>query len=176
MTARSGPGAFYCPECVDGYLCAFYDERRVSLGFDFMGCWGPELGVLLSMNGHSDWVRYADRSTYTGEGLPEPSTCPQIAGLPLCGGPCGKCADGYVCMGRSPFHPYSLCVPSWGQPNQQDVCTRGKVCSASKPRKCLTFKVDGAAQAIADANSLCIDAAACDAAAQSYPGGAFCGP
>lgn len=39
---------------------------------------------------------------------------------------------------------------------------------------CLTFQVDGAVQPMADEFSLCVDGATCQAAAQSYPGGAFC--
>lgn len=170
----AGAGSHDCWQCTDGDVCIFADQEMVSLGFDGMRCLGPEFGVLLSMNGHADWVRYADRSTYTGDPLPEPATCPQIPGLPLCGGPCGSCADGYVCIGRSPLHPYSLCVNKW-KPSLP--CKRGDSCiGAVPPSRCLTFKVDGASQSVADANSLCVESAICDAAAKSYPGGAYCGP
>lgn len=165
-----------CWECVDGYECIFTDARTVYLGFDIMECWAPEYGVLLSMNGHADWVRYPDRSTYTGDPLPEPpASCPNILGLQLCGGACGECPSGYVCIGRSPLHPYSLCVNKWsgGQPCSR---TDPKCLGYVPQRKCLTFKVDNAAQSVADKYSLCVDATICDAAAVSYPGGAFCGP
>jgi hypothetical protein len=153
----AGVASHRCFQCTDGNVC-----------------WGPEFGVLLSMNGHADWVRYPDRSTYTGDPLPEPATCPQIPGLPLCGGACGACADGYVCIGRSPLHPYSVCVNKW-KPSLP--CKRGDSCiGAVPPSRCLTFKVDSASQSVADANSLCVESAICDAAAKSYPGGAYCGP
>lgn len=164
-----------CNQCKDGYLCTFLDERVASVGWwSGLKCAGPEYGVLLSLNGKTDWIRYADRSTYLGAPLPEPTTCPSIPGMNLCGGSCGSCPADYVCVGRSPLHPYSLCVNAAGKPNVLSNCERKFGCDAG--RKCLTFKVDGAAQPIADAHGVCVDAAICDAAATSYPGGAFCGP
>jgi hypothetical protein len=81
-------------------------------------------------------------------------------------------------MGRSPLHPYSFCANLWGMPNEPELCKRGDTCGGGvgPPRKCFTFKVDDAAQPYADTYSMCIDADACQAAAKSYPGGAFCGP
>jgi hypothetical protein len=106
-----------CVACADGNLCFLLDPRQLTawkyLGqtdaFAFFVCGGQEYGWLLAQSGHADMVRYADRSAYTNEALPEPATCPSFPGLPLCGGACGSCATG-TCMGRSPRHPYSLCV------------------------------------------------------------------
>jgi hypothetical protein len=125
------------------------------------------------MNKHADWVRYVDRSTYTGAPLPEPTSCPSISGLTLCGGSCGTCPNGYQCIGRSPLHPYSLCINPY-EMSFLYICQRGKTCGSG--RRCLTFVVDDAAQAYADAHSFCVDASTCDTAAKSYPGGALCGP
>lgn len=163
-----------CRACVDGNLCFRTDARWASTTLE---CGSPEFGVLLDMYGHRDWVRYADNSTYTGEPLPEPASCPAIPGLQLCGGACGSCPTGYVCVGRSPRHPYSLCVNKGGIPNRPSRCTRGQPCLGVQGElRCLTYKVDDAAQHFADELSVCVDTAVCAAAASAYPGGAFCGP
>lgn len=82
------------------------------------------------------------------------------------------CQSGFVCVGRSPLHPYSVCVNEKGATCQRDVLPSCMDLFAD--RRCLTFKVDEPSQPVADAHSLCVDRAICDAAAQAYPGGAFC--
>lgn len=162
-------------ECPDGTINACWED------YQSPGCWTDdcaeqEIGELYARNGQPDLARYADRSTYTGELLPAPTTsCPTMPpGLNLCGGACGTCSGNDVCTGRSPLHPISLCIdgpPSgfWCVRSDQTTCT-----GLYPDMGCLTYKVDDAAQSIADGNGMCVSMTLCQAAAQSYPGGAFC--
>jgi hypothetical protein len=165
----------------DGAVCVLMSERWLQKTpldtFALMSWADPGYAIMYALNGRLDLARYGDRSVYTNQPLPEPATCPAITGLPLCGGACGPCAKGYACLGRSPLHPYSLCVNEWGQTNMSDACERNVLPSCDSPfgdRRCFTFKVDDASQPIADRYSYCVDRSICDAAALSYPGGAFC--
>jgi len=166
----------------DTFLCP--DGAMNACAFDkgAPDCWQgacvtEDLPKLYLLNGRPDLARYSDRASYTGDPIPPPPTsCPSVAqGLELCGGACGPCQDGTMtCTGRSPLHPYSMCLTS--EP-ESFPCARGSngYCNSVRPGDmCLTYKVDSAAQSIADQNSLCVPASICQAAAQSYPGGAFC--
>lgn len=172
---RGGPDPEQCP---DGYLLADHsavsrDQAPSALQTE---CVHEDLAKLYALNGRLDMSRYADRSTYTGAPIPPaPTTCPKIAGVTLCGGACGGCPNqGQVCMGRSPLHPYSLCVDKFTQEfGGPSPCRRGNGNSCAG-RRCLTFVVDAAAQTMADEYSMCIDASTCLAAEKAYPGGAVC--
>ncbi len=167
-----------CQECSDGHVCALDSERWLQstpeVTFGFMGCGPIGYAQMYAANGRSDLARYADRSAFTSAPLPAPSTCPSVPGLTLCGGACGSCPTGYVCTGRSPLHPYSLCVNEWSIGN--GVCQRAKpgCMDGTTKYRCLTFKVDDPSQSVADQYSICVDRSICEAAAQSYPGGAYC--
>lgn len=170
-----------CELCPDGHVCALSSQRwwsaRPADMFRLMDCGPQDWAIMYTLAGRPDMARYADRSAYTSQPLPSPATCPSVPGLTLCGGPCGGCPSGYVCVGRSPLHPYSLCVNDGGQTGVAWSCDRnvGNDCKESLyDRRCLTFKVDDASQPVADGNSLCVDRAICEAAAKGYPGGAFC--
>lgn len=173
----SSPSRFggFCSQCEDGDVCALTSElalRPTPIDtFGNLRCADERWALMYSLNGRNDLARYADRSTYTGALLPSPSTCPSVSGFQLCGGACGSCANGYVCMGRSPLHPYSLCVNKGLAP-----CERGDTiaCTSKAGYRCLTFKVDPPSQPVADATGFCADRTLCEAAAQSYPGGVFC--
>jgi len=125
---------------------------------------------MFALNGFADHVRYADRSAYTEAPIsPPPTDCPNIVGLQLCGGACGSCPDkSSICMGRSPLHPYSICVPQLQLGGQFDVdqCQRGEL-------DCFVFQVDSASQPVADKNGVGVSPAQC-ATAWQYPGGASC--
>lgn len=169
--------------CSDGGLCiadGYLDD------FAAGGCWNEDMAVLFARNGAARRVRYADFSAYTGDPLPRPQTCPSIPGLPLCSGDdyqakngaCPSCVGSkYRCAGRSPAHPYSLCV-NWmpGGDVLAVGCTRS-VPDCNVGHACFIMRTaDAASQSIADRHGLCIDESACRAAAESYPGGAFCLP
>lgn len=96
----------------------------------------------------------------------------------LCGGPCGKtCAPDEVCTGRSPLHPYSLCLPDLRIAGFGYTCRAdGKTPRCPQDDYCFVFKVQPEAQAYANANGLCMGKAACQAAASALPGGALCVP
>ena len=184
-----------CNECLDGHACTVTTSEvpvtaTASDLFAQMVCDDVRFAEMFALNGRLDLARYPDRSAYTGDPLPPPPTaCPSVPGIQLCGGACGECAAGYVCIGRSPEHPYSLCVNDWTKqiPSfPQPVCIRdagtidggfvGSCYDGNDKFRCLTFKVDDASQPIADQFSLCVDKSICLAAAAGYPGGAFCSP
>ncbi len=159
-----------CTRCADGYLCT---DRTTLTDPAGAYCADEEYGVLLAMNGKSDWVRYSDRAAYTGAPIPPPpTTCPDVPGLHLCGGACGDCPSGWFCIGRSPMHPISLCFPPGANSQGPYSCSKPGPCDIIG-QHCFTFKVDSASQAIADANGLCVTDAQCPLAAQ-YPGGGSC--
>lgn len=169
-----GDPSHQCLECEDGNVCLDPDPGNPSGAFF---CGNADYGKLYAASGDSQYVTYADHSTYTGQELPASDTCPSTTGFKLCGGPCGTCPNGYVCVGRSPMHPLSLCVNDESQtpPNVGSYCHRG-VDHCDTGRECFTFVTDAPAQARADNDSLCVDQVICEGAAQSYVGGAFCTP
>ncbi len=171
-------GTYQCP---DGYLFAFLDTAASSKG-GLGYCVHEDVARLYALNGHPEFANYADRTIYFGAPIPPaPTTCPALAsGLKLCGGACGACAAKEVCLGRSPQHPYSLCVDQAGsQPGDPHGCQRGTggACSLSgQNRECMTFLVDAASQPTADSNSMCVAPSICEAAQKDYPGGVICTP
>ena len=126
-----------------------------------------DVAELLVQVGAGDQVFYTDASGYTGDPLPEPSGCPAHEGLSLCGGGCGGCGPETVCRGRSPRHPYGVCLPK-----EPAFC--GSNTKMSPGAACFTFEVDAIDQPVADFNGNAVDAAACEAALPTYPGGAKC--
>jgi hypothetical protein len=178
------------PECIAGDalrsvgLCdGLLDELGSSpcedglVHYDFFGhervrqCFPYSVAVLLSRYvTDRDRLRYADFGLFTGEPLPEPSTCPSLAALRLCGPACGACADGERCTGRSPLHPHGFCYrnSSWCSlsPSDRAVCREGQ--------GCFTFIVESSGQAVADRNGMCLPRALCEALAAELPGGGAC--
>lgn len=121
-------------------------------------------GVIIAKHGQVDRLGYADYGVWTGAPLPEPKTCPSIPDVPTCGGYCGGCPVGQICTGRSPLHPYGICVAV-----SDATCP---TCSADKG--CFTFKVEPAHQAVADTVGFCLPLKECQALAANLPGGGFC--
>lgn len=162
-----------CQECLDGNICVAFNSD-----FAELDCQGFELGLLYARAGVGFAVRYADNSTFTGERLPEPATCPQAGGVKLCGGACGDtCGPKEVCTGRSPLHPYSLCLPD-ARPSSkvQLPCSAGAEAPRCNNGYCFIFKVQPEAQQNADDNGVCMDKPLCQAAASALPGGGICLP
>ena len=129
-------------------------------------------GILVAKHGQADRLGYADRGVWTGDPLPMPKTCPSIPDVPTCGGYCGGCPLGQVCTGRSPLHPYGICIP-----HDAGVCSHvtginGSKCSSSEG--CFIFKVEAAHQTVADATGFCVPLKECQAMAANLPGGGFC--
>jgi hypothetical protein len=157
-----------CGHCVDGSVC-------INMGLEGPAdaCAPYELGVLFAANGGADRMAYAHASLWTGEPLPEPTDCPAIADVPICGGKCGECPAGQLCTGRSPLHPYGLCVPRPPEDaSEWKFCGSASDCGAETG--CFRWKVQPEAQAVANKRGYCLPLATCQAAAASLPGGGTC--
>jgi hypothetical protein len=155
--------ATQCAYAEDGDICA---EDTFAGGF-----WATtfDYGVLLAMNGGTDRARYADMGKWTGDALPAPATCPTLTHATLCGGNCGGCGASEICHGRSPLHPYGICISKLGS----DSCdaAHNKLCTDTN-NKCFTYTIQADVQA--SAYSLCLPAASCDDLAANLPGGGTC--
>jgi hypothetical protein len=125
-----------------------------------------DVGEMFAENDAVDRVRYADWSSWTWQPLPTPTMCPTFPGFSICGGQCGGCASGYICTGRSPNHPYGMCVS-----NSATGCGSGWACPPQQ--SCVVF-ADPGDQAVADLAGLCVPSSTCQALAADYPGGANC--
>jgi len=154
-------------ECQDGSIYAgdgIQDQEYFCVPFAFAS--------LYCRNDSVTELRYADYSTVTCPALlPSPMTCPAVSGFQLCGPACGPCPPNQACTGRSPLHPYSVCVPS-----TYNNCSPASTAFCAATESCFIFVVDSAAQPTADKHGLCIDTTQCQAIAAGYPGGAKCVP
>ncbi len=131
-----------------------------------------EVGVLFANNGGASRVRYADWKPWTGAPLPEPSNCPTFPGFRICGGNCGGCKVDEWCIGRSPDHPWGICVPTWSA-TAACVVQDGGVSPCPSGASCFVLKSSPDGQPLAN-HGFCMDAAGCQAAQSNYPGGALC--
>lgn len=128
--------------------------------------------LIVASFGQEERLGYADRGKWTGEPIPEPSDCPSFADVPTCGGYCGGCPVGEICTGRSPLHPYGLCIPTTA-----GICSlvpevNGDPCEPDEG--CFVFTVEPDHQEVADARGFCLPLAQCQAAAALLPGGGRC--
>ncbi|CAN5572499.1 hypothetical protein BH09MYX1_BH09MYX1_29600 [soil metagenome] len=152
----------------DGWVCINFSPAN-EVGTYTEG--GFNLGALFQSGGASDRVRYADFGTFTGEPLPEPSSCPDLGSSHSCGGACGGCSSGMRCVGRSPLHPVGVCLPPQpgcaardGYPMQICAPTDG----------CFAFSVQPVQQKNADLHGVCLPRATCTELAVKLPGGGHC--
>ena len=129
-------------------------------------------GIIVANHGQGDRVGYADRGVWTGDPLPLPKTCPAIPDVPTCGGFCGGCPVGEICTGRSPLHPYGICVPETAGICSRVAGVNGDKCSVSDG--CFIFSVEPEHQKVADATGFCLPLAECQAIAAKLPGGGRC--
>jgi len=159
----------------DGAILYAYPGLLDEIDF-VISFWIPfSAGQFLAARGEAARLAYADRGSWTGEPLPLPTECPVVDGLQLCGGRCGGCPDGEGCTGRSPLHPWGLCIPEREIGDQHAVCSARKGSTGCEwGSSCFVFTVDAAHQGIADSKGLCLPRALCDAAAAGLPGGGRC--
>ena len=148
-----------CYDTTDGNVCVEV----------FPGVWNVaafDFGLLYQANDAGDQVREADYGLWTGDPLPNSTSCPPIPNAQLCGSACGACSQGLECIGHAPLHPYPICV----DPNAPS-CTSA---SCNEGFGCFQYTVQSAAQAMADAYGRCLPAAQCQSLAMNLPGGAKC--
>jgi hypothetical protein len=159
-------------------LCAPCESDQVCLSIgatdDPSPVWSCEpwnAGELFAINGAASRVRYSDFASWQGPNIQAPPSCAAVAEpVVLCGGACGDCEAGaLVCTGRSPLHPFGWCAIS---PLAQQCAFGSNTCSSGNA--CFTYKVDGDAQAFADANGYCLATDMCDGLAAQLPGGGTC--
>lgn len=160
----AGMGVRICGSCLDGQVCV---DLPTSAWLDH-NCASESLGRLLWQHGRQDLVRYADDTPYDGQPLPMPTECPPPVGgaVQLCGGNCGGCGAAKVCSGRSPTHPFGICIPA----NPFDTCIVASDCSPDGA--CLNLS--SAIGATKYYPTLCVPAADCPSIAAAIPGGALC--
>ncbi len=154
-----------CYYCTDGSLCV--DNH----GAGRFTCVPYSLGALFAEHGAGDRVRYADKGLWTGDPIPSPDTCPSFDHFEVCGGNCGGCPGTHLCTGRSPLHPFGICVPTASN-GIAEWCDVDTPCPAGDG--CFVFTVEPDAQALADQLALCVPIAACAEMASKLPGGGKC--
>jgi hypothetical protein len=161
------PTCFLCPDgdvCVEEEpLCGV--DSSVALG----SCYPFELGALFAQDGASEQVHYADYASWTGASLPEPETCPTFNTFSICGAHCGGCNSGDVCTGRSPLHPYGVCLPT-----SSTECSTTGTAACEAGSSCFRFTVQTSAQGGADAHGVCLSTDQCQDMAANLPGGGSC--
>jgi hypothetical protein len=174
---RPDAGLYGAPYfCRDGYVLvadpssSYAGTDGAPNGAHYSSCVRYEIAELYAKNGWSKAARYADFSHFTGDSLPTPTSCPQVPGIQLCGGPCGDtCPAGTNCTGRSPDHPYSVCVP-----DPSDLWCSNNAARGDQGWGCFAFSVPPEDKNIIQTISYCVPADWCHAAAAGLPGGGMC--
>ena len=157
-------GAFvFCQDgCRDGDICANLTADPKPQ----YECAREDVGPLFASNGASDRLLYADWSSWSGQPLPTRDVCPGAAGYSLCGGPCPTCGPAQTCTGRSPTHPFSLCIP-----RPHGYCTKSMP-SCANGQSCFLWNTGPRS----DDAGYCMPTSECQAAAAGIPGGGLCVP
>lgn len=176
----SDQGGTLCAACDDGSVC-------IQRGTQQLVCVSPHVCEALWDDGVQDVCRYADKSAYNHQALPEPSgPCPVAAGQNwACGGACGACRNGEHCVGRSPSHPFGICTwPPLDPLPDGAPCSIGPSGAADPwcdPQNrtdtssvCAVFRVSSADESVAMQYGICIPRNPCLAMAASLPGGIDC--
>lgn len=128
-------------------------------------------GVFLAQQGQAGRVAYADRGVFTSEPIPAPTSCPSLAVGQVCGGYCGGCPIGLLCTGRSPLHPYGICVPDNDPRTCRYPAEKGHTCKSAEA--CFIFTVEAERQPLANRMGFCMPKELCEAY-RTLPGGAEC--
>jgi hypothetical protein len=168
--SAKGPLQYTVNQCIaapDGMICIAPDPTNPTT-FTVIG--DIDWGLLFLKNGAGDRVRYADMSLFTGDPLPTPTSCDSgVTAVKTCGGHCGGCGADEICHGRSPLHPFGICV----KVNDGGPCTSKKFKCATGS-SCFVWTVQPSAQADADGAGYCFPTAQCDNLAATLPGGGKC--
>jgi hypothetical protein len=157
-------------QCADGQIM-FNILSYAWLGYPF------SVGQALANSGANDEVlRYCDWEPWTGAPLPLPTTCPVFSTFNICGGACGTCNAGESCRGRSPEHPYGICLPSplihcLAQCGSDAGCVLLPCPSGMSCAQYIDSTSSG--QELAVDKQFCVPSSSCAELGQ-YPGGAEC--
>jgi hypothetical protein len=157
--------ATLCGKCTDGDVC-------IQRGPNQLVCVPESVCFNLWQRGVSDVCRYADLTPYTGSALSSEGGCPFDDGYApiVCAGSCASCADGAVCEGRSPSHPYGLCRST----NTEDDCDQCMQVP-NQNQACAVLNVNVADLPVAKTfGGFCMDRPRCLAVAKALPGGMTC--
>ena len=175
-------GVFDCSQCSDGEVCIQRDAQRLI-------CVSAAVCEALWDDGLRDVCRYADKSPYDHQTLPEPSgACPGGPHSRACGGACPACVGGGPCVGRSPGRPFGVCnVPSAevpaSDPGAFESCSHDSIgplarwCDPHDSREvaaCAVFKIAGADMSVSNRYGVCVAADICAATVSGFPGGLDC--
>lgn len=170
-----------CVACFDGDVCLQRDAAQLL-------CVAPTVCEALWDLGATGVCRYADKSRYDHQHLPVPAgACPggdATAGV-VCGGDCPSCllsGDAFArCVGRSPHHPFGLCVAPFAYHGADAilVCsldpTGAVVIACDSPyHYCGVFETPPEDAPAAQRYGVCVETGACVAAALHLPGGLRC--
>jgi len=177
LLEQARPGDYYrCGVCAsEGALCVSM------LSFPRLFCAQPAVCSWLADVGYKDSCWFQDKTPWARDVvIAAPSACPaggKDAGL--CGGPCGACAAGEVCTGRSPSHPFGVCASPKSAAGEQNICGRRpgdppkldpKGCATGE--RCLVWSSTD--QALADPHGFCVEEKRCTAIKAVIPGGVAC--
>lgn len=144
---------------------------------DDLSCVSPVVCEEANKEGLPATCRWTDKSTWRPGATIPAIACPAAgAALGMCGGSCGECTGGNFCTGRSPVHPFGVCVapnrigPSGSTPNR---CRRSMGCTAAGDA-CLIWAVEPFEQPLADTHGVCVATDRCKSLKASLPGGVRC--
>lgn len=165
-TGGTGYTSDGCPLAPDGNVCFSYQDRP---DYDQTAPF-PTALLFVKNGGATSRIRYADGSPFSGTPLPLPSLCPKLPVARLCGGNCGTCADGEICHGRSPTHPFSYCIPVPPLPSSHGCSKTYPKCDAGFG----CFILDDGAPPPPENWGYCLELVQCQDLAKNLPGGGTC--
>ncbi len=160
-----------CVACRDGDVCVQrYDDQLV--------CVAEEVCAGLWDLGATTVCRYADKVRYDRRPLPSATGCPSTGQIHFCGGGCPPCPGTMGCTGRSPDHPFGLCVPMTAQGEFQGVACSNTAAECHPGQfndtACGVFSVPTVDDSAARRYGVCLDRKGCLIIRDALPGGFRC--
>lgn len=141
-------------------------------------CAEPTVCDRLVASGFSEGCLNQDKSLWSpSQSVPSVDCPPDGKSASLCGGKCGACDGGALCVGRSPFHAFGVCAPRIiddGAGMRLNRCSvEGAPCGAGSA--CFIFRLtESTFQSVANDYGFCLARDVCTRAAGRIPGGGDC--